>query len=74
MLMNQYRALPRLEFQHHCDVCKVNCNILVVKIPECIYFCIECASEYPDEVNFGWWTLEVYNEENVNKFKKMFCK
>lgn len=50
--------------QNYCDRCKKKFDkgeAIIIKVPERIYFCIDCAEEKPDTKNF-WWMCTTYDD------------
>lgn len=65
--------------QYHCDVCKESWNLFIVKVPECIYFCLDCceenlkSSKNKDEYKSNSWYILSYNDSDcVKEFKDTY--
>lgn len=65
--------------QYHCDVCKQSWNLFIVKVPELIYFCLECCdeslenSENKDPYKSNSWYILSYNDlECIREFKELY--
>lgn len=53
--------------QNYCDVCKRHFNSwepIIIKVPERIYFCLDCADKKPDNKNL-WRLCTEYVEWSV---------
>jgi hypothetical protein len=52
------------KLQSSCDTCKKKFQedeVIIIKVPELIYFCIECAEKKPDNnVYKDWWLCTTY--------------
>lgn len=65
--------------QYHCDVCKKSWNLFIVKVPELIYFCLECCdkslenSKKNDPYKSNSRYILYYNDlECVKEFKELY--